>query len=162
MVTLTIHVITWPDLHCTGPLALGDFCNIFLPNISEDQKKSYLLNTGPWLCVIWQIRRWFLHYVHKKFRWGPEVAIFRTKTLDFILVIRLNWLEEIELRGCRAPWWSILFKVNCCCMRVLLYAKMLKETENEETRIFVKFLSLVAFQLKGPGPPGPPPLRLRL
>ena len=26
---------------------------------------------------------------------GPEVAIFRTKTLDFILVIRLNWLEKL-------------------------------------------------------------------
>ena len=26
--------------------------------------------------------------------------------------------------------------VNNCCTRVLLYAKMLKETENEETRLF--------------------------
>ena len=24
-----------------GPWHLGDFCNIFLPNINEDQKKSY-------------------------------------------------------------------------------------------------------------------------
>ena len=31
---------------------------------------------------------------------GPEVATFRTKILDFTLVLRLNWLEKIELRGC--------------------------------------------------------------
>ena len=38
-------------------------------------------------------------------------------------------------------------------MSVLLYAKMLKETEAEETTVFfVTFLSLVAFQLGAPGP----------
>ena len=31
---------------------------------------------------------------------------------------------------------SILFIANYCCTRVLLYDKMLKETENEETRLF--------------------------
>ena len=36
----------------------------------------------------------------------------------------------------RAPWLSILFIFDYCCMRQLLYAKMLKETENEE-RFFV-------------------------
>ena len=36
---------------------------------------------------------------------------------------------------------------------LLLYAKMLKETETGETIVFfVKFLSLVAFQLRGAGP----------
>ena len=25
-----------------GPWHLGNFCNIFLPNVNEDQKKSYL------------------------------------------------------------------------------------------------------------------------
>ena len=41
---------------------------------------------------------------------------------------------------------------------------MLKETETEETIVFfVTFLSLVAFQLRGgPGPLGPPWLRLCL
>ena len=86
-----------------GPWHLGDFCNIFLPNISEDQKKSYHLRAGPWRCAIWQIRSWFLRHVHKKFRLGPEVAILWTKTLDFILVIHLNWLEKIELRECARP-----------------------------------------------------------
>ena len=28
-----------PDLHSLGTLALWDFCNIFLPNTGEDQKK---------------------------------------------------------------------------------------------------------------------------
>ena len=30
-----------PDLHCAGPLPIEKFRNIFLPNIGEDQKKSY-------------------------------------------------------------------------------------------------------------------------
>ena len=47
--------------------------------------------------------------------------------------------------------------VNYCCTRVLLYAMILKETKTEETIVFfVTFLSLVAFQLGGSGPTGPP------
>ena len=40
MVTLTKHVIPGLDLLCAGrgPWYLGDFCNIFQANISEDQK----------------------------------------------------------------------------------------------------------------------------
>ena len=30
-----------------GPWHFGDFCNIFQPNASEDQKKSYYLSAGP-------------------------------------------------------------------------------------------------------------------
>ena len=30
------------------PWYFGDFRNIFLPNIGEDQKKSYHLSTGPY------------------------------------------------------------------------------------------------------------------
>ena len=52
------------------------------------------------------------------------------------------------MEGARAPWINIV--VNYCCMRVLLYAKMLKETKAEETIVFfVTFLLLVAFQLGG-------------
>ena len=68
MITLAKHVIPVPDLHCTGPRHLGDFGNIFPRNISEDQKKSYYLSVRPWHCAIWEIQRWLLHYVHKKFR----------------------------------------------------------------------------------------------
>ena len=39
----------------------------------------------------------------KSFNEGPEVATFRTKTLDFTLVIRLNWWEKNELRWCAGP-----------------------------------------------------------
>ena len=124
MVTLTKHVIPGPDLHCAGPLALRGFLQIFLPNLSEDQKKSYYLSAGPWHCALWQILRWLLHYVHKKFRLGPEVAIFRTKTLNFTLVLRLNWLENIELRGCAGPparqYYLLLItyvRVYCCTRR---------------------------------------------
>ena len=47
MVTPTNHAIAGPDLHRAGPWQFGDFCNIFLPNIGEDQKKSYDLSVGP-------------------------------------------------------------------------------------------------------------------
>ena len=43
-----------------------------------------------------------------------------------------NLIKEVR----RAPWLSVLFIVNYCCTRVLLYAKMLKETGNEEPRFF--------------------------
>ena len=45
---LQIMSLPGPDLqlHCVGPLVLGDFRNIFLPNTSEDQKNSYV-SEGP-------------------------------------------------------------------------------------------------------------------
>ena len=30
-----------------GPWHLGDFCNIFLPNVSEDQKSPTIVGQGP-------------------------------------------------------------------------------------------------------------------
>ena len=30
-----------------GPWHWGDFCNVFLPNIGEDQRKSYDFSLGP-------------------------------------------------------------------------------------------------------------------
>ena len=47
MVRLTNHVIAGPDLHRAGPWHFGDFRNIFLQNIGEDQRKSYNLSAGP-------------------------------------------------------------------------------------------------------------------
>ena len=47
LVTPTNRVIAGPDLHRAGPLALWRFRNIFLPNIGEDQKKSYDFSVGP-------------------------------------------------------------------------------------------------------------------
>ena len=53
-----------------------------------------------------------MHYVHEEARCGPEIATFRTKTLHFLRVIRLNWLAKIELRGTRRPWSPILL-ISC-------------------------------------------------
>ena len=142
-----------------APRHLRDFSNIFQPNISEDQKKSYYLRAGLLDCAIWQIRRWLLHCIHEKFRWEHEVATFRTKTFDFTLIIRLNWLEKIELMGCAGPP-GILFIVNYRCTRILLYAKMLKGTENEETRLFWQIFIIGGIFIEAAGPPGPAWLRL--
>ena len=46
MVTSTNHVIAGPDLLRARPWHFGDFRNIFLPNIGEDQKKSYDFSSG--------------------------------------------------------------------------------------------------------------------
>ena len=101
------------DLLCARILALRGFLQHLPAKYKWRPKKSYYLSVDPWHCTIWQIRRWLLHYIHKKFRRGPEIATFRTKTLDFTLVIHLNWLEKIELRGC-AWFLSILFIVKNC------------------------------------------------
>ena len=39
MLRLLTILLFGPDLHSVEPLALRDFCNIFLPNADEDQKK---------------------------------------------------------------------------------------------------------------------------
>ena len=49
-----------------------------------------------------------MHYVHKKTTCEPEIATFKTKTLHFLRVIRLNWLANIKLRGTRRPWSLIM------------------------------------------------------
>ena len=49
----------------------------------------------------------------------------------------------------RALWSLILFIVNYCCMRGLLYAKMLKETENEETRLFCRVFVIGGISIAG-------------
>ena len=93
-----------------------------------------------------------MHYVHKKARCGPEIAIFMTKTLHFFRVVRLNWLAKIELKGAWGPWSLILLLV------AVVSEKCIKETETEETiGFFVIFLSLVKFQLRGTRAPCPPP-----
>ena len=133
----------------------------FLQNLPAKYKwrpqKSYYLRAGPRHWAIWQIRRWLFHYVHEKFRWGSEVATIRTKTNGFSLVIRLNWLEKIELRGCTGPPGRqyYLFVVR---VYVLLYAKMLKESENQETRLFLSNLChWWHSDWGGPAPLGHPP-----
>ena len=58
--------------------------------------------------------------------------------------MHLNWLAKLNWGG--PPDRQIV--VNYCYTRVLLYVKMLREIETEETiGFFVTFLSLVVFQL---------------
>ena len=47
MITPTNHVIVRAGFTLSGTLALWDFRNIFLPNIDEDQKNSYMSGGGP-------------------------------------------------------------------------------------------------------------------
>ena len=97
-----------------------------------------------------------MHYVHKKARCEPEIATFRTKTIHFFRVIRLNWLSKIELRGTRHPWSSILL-----ISYTVVSEKCEKETETEETiGFFVTFLSLLKFQLGGSLSPLPLPTHM--
>ena len=96
-----------------------------------------------------------MHYVNKKARCGPEIATSKTKTLDFLRVIRLNWLAKTELREVRRPWPLILL-----VSYTVVSEKCYKETE-ETIYFFVTFLSLVKFQLRG-GDPAPLPLLSRV
>ena len=50
---------------------------------------------------------------------------------------------------CRAPWSSILFIFDYGCMHVLLYADMLKETKNEETRLFCQIFVIGGILIEG-------------
>ena len=47
MVMSTNHAIAGPDLHRVDPWHFGDFRNIFLPNIVEDQKKFCDFKSAP-------------------------------------------------------------------------------------------------------------------
>ena len=57
-----------------------------------------------------------MHYAHEKARCGPKVATFRTKTLHFFRIIRLNWKVKVELRG------PVVFNivVSYCCKQKML------------------------------------------
>ena len=86
-----------------GPWHFGDFRIIFLPNIGEDQKKSYDFSAGPLAGTAPFYGKSGPDYVHKKARCGPEIATYRTKTLHFSRITRLSWLATSELRGAGAP-----------------------------------------------------------
>ena len=66
-----------------GPWHFGGFRNIFLPNVGELKTIKSLT----WYrAILWEIRPWLMHYVHKKARCDPEIATFRTKTIYFFQV----------------------------------------------------------------------------
>ena len=84
---------------------------------------------------------YYFTFVKRLHNWS-EVARFRTKTLNFTRFIRINLSAKIKLKGPWSPDRQIV--VNFCFTRVLLYAKILRETE-ETIGFCVTFLSLVAF-----------------
>ena len=84
MVTPANHLISGRDLQCTGPLVFWGYYNIFLPNI--DPKKVLPPERGapgtvpygkfgPGICIT------FLKRLDK----GPEVATFKTNTLNLYI-----------------------------------------------------------------------------
>ena len=95
--------------------------------LGEDQKKFYHMKAGPLTLCHMVNPPWLLHYVHKKIISGPEIATFRTKTLNFIRVTLKNWLAKIKLRGAGPQIVNII--VHYCCTHVCDTRKMLKETE---------------------------------
>ena len=54
-----------------------------------------------------------MYYVHKKAKRKPKVATFRTKTLHFFRVIRLNWQAKMELRGPGPLVFNIVVSYYC-------------------------------------------------
>ena len=75
---------TWPWPR--GPWHLWYFCNIFLPNIGEDQQKWHHLSAGPLAVAVlmWHVMvnpALAIALRSKKVRWEPEIASFTTKTL---------------------------------------------------------------------------------
>ena len=118
---------------------LGEFGDIFPLNISEDQNKSYYLSVRPWHCTIWEIQRWLVHYVHKKFRWEPEVATFREKTL--------NWNDR-RSRRVFLCFYSAIFQLTSAKFQTFAYnsrtvrsscKKFLQQFEINELYVCTKF-----------------------
>ena len=73
-----------------------------------------------------------------------------TKT-NFNRILHLNWLANIELKGPGLLVVNII--ANYCCTHVLSYAKLLKEIETEETRLFCHIFFIVGISIgRGAGP----------
>ena len=104
MVTPTNHVIARVDLHAQSPWHFGDFRNILLPNLGEDQKRKALPfergapgtlpfgKSGIGYCIT------FIKILDK----GLMLQLLG-KILNFYRVVYLNWLAKIELRRPGSP-----------------------------------------------------------
>ena len=133
-----------PPGYATGPLALWGFSQ-HLP-AKYRWRPCYCAGhlalchkSGSGYCIMFM----------KKVRWGPDVATFRTKNLNFTQVIHVNWLSKLNWGGPGLLVVNLLLiavvHVYCCTLRC---QKKLKNID-----FFVAFLSLVLFQLEG----GPAP-----
>ena len=102
------------------PWHFVDFLNIFQPNTREDQTKSYHLSAEPLGLCRMVNSALFIALRSQKGWMRPEVATFRTKTLNFMRVIHLNWLAKFELRGPVPPCqyhFQLLLYVKKTCTR---------------------------------------------
>ena len=98
---------------CWAPGTLG-FLQYFLPNTSKDEKNSYvsagllaqchMLN--PSLVIALNLQ---------KVRWGPRLATFWIKILNFTRVIRLKWLANITLWDLQLPESMLLLTGHLNC-----------------------------------------------
>ena len=155
MVTPTIHVIVGPDLHRAGPLALWRFSqHLFAKYRGRPKKVLQFERRAPswYFAILWSIRPWLMHFVHKKVIWGSEKATFKDKNSPFLPGYTLKLAGKNWIEGAAGP---LVFHsvVSYCCKR-----KMLKRNWNwTNSRLFGTFLLLVKFQLGG-GFPGLPPL----
>ena len=68
-----------------------------------------------------------MHYVHKKARCGPKIAIYRTKTFNFFLGDTFKFADNDWIGRAQGPWSSILLLVT------VVSEKCWKETQTEET-----------------------------
>ena len=80
-----------------GPWLFGDFCNIFLPNIGEDQKKNFTIwelalcqKVNPALVIALRLYKDYMR------AWGSNVL---DKNSCFYPGYRFNLVGRIELRG---------------------------------------------------------------
>ena len=94
-----------PDLHRVEPLALCDFCIIFLPNTGEDQKKvlSKCGATGTEPCVrSVPVSSYCITFIK---RLDQGLSNFYDKNPKFHsgCTVRLNWLADIKLKGLWPP-----------------------------------------------------------
>ena len=99
MVTLTNHVIVRAGFTLIWSLALWNFRNILLPNTGEDQKKVlYERRVSGTMPYVKSVPGYCITFIKRLL-----LATFRIKNLNFTLVIRLNWLAKIKLRGPGPP-----------------------------------------------------------
>ena len=75
------------------------------------------------------------------------------------MVIRLNWLEKIKLRRYAGPPGCQYYLLLITVVRVSIVRNDAKRNWKGRNKVlFVKFVSLVAFQLRGPEPHWATPL----
>ena len=137
-----------------GPWHVRDFCNISLPNIREERKSPTIWARGPGTEPYDKYGAGYCNTFIKILD-EARVATFRTKTLDFTLVIPLNWLEKIEFGGCTGPPGRQYYLLSS----ILLYActvarKDAKRNWKWRNKAFLWNFVIGGISIERLGPPG--------